>query len=379
MALAYTPGLKIKSSTTVKVQRRLPVLGEVLVKEGDIVSFDTIVARTTIPGEVIVENAASKIGIDPTDGDEIERFMVKKVGDEVEKDEVIAQRIEFFGLSKAFYHSPVKGTVEYFSNLTGSIAIRSEPRSVNVNAYIPGRIAKVLPKEGVIIESQAAYLQGIFGVGGRTHGQLTVVDNSSGVLTADAVGPECAGRILVGGTTVTCDALHKAVKVGARGIIVGGIRIHYLLDFIGRDIGVAITGDEDMGLTLILTEGFGEMKMASRTFELLKALGGKEAAINGATQIRAGVLRPEIIVPLEQTEPAKPVQGTEELYKKGMTAGMRVRIIRDPDFGDLGKIISLPVELQSLETESSVRVLEVELDDGRRIHVPRADVEIIEE
>jgi len=32
-----------------------------------------------------------------------------------------------------------------------------------------------------------------------------------------------------------------------------------------------------------------------------------------------------------------------------------------------------------IETESEVRVLEAELDDGRRVVIPRANVEIIEE
>ena len=39
--------------------------------------------------------------------------------------------------------------------------------------------------------------------------------------------------------------------------------------------------------------------MAARTFGLFQALQGRTASINGATQIRAGVIRPEVIVPLE--------------------------------------------------------------------------------
>jgi hypothetical protein len=58
---------------------------------------------------------------------------------------------------------------------------------------------------------------------------------------------------------------------------------------------------------------------------------------------------------------------------------MAVRIIREPDFGRIGKIVSLPVDLQVVETESPVRVLQVKLEDGRTVVVPRADVEIIEE
>jgi hypothetical protein len=57
---------------------------------------------------------------------------------------------------------------------------------------------------------------------------------------------------------------------------------------------------------------------------------------------------------------------------------MAVRIIRQPNFGRIGKVTALPVELQDIETEAKVRVLEVELDDGRRVLLPRANVEIIE-
>ena len=66
---------------------------------------------------------------------------------------------------------------------------------------------------------------------------------------------------------------------------------------LGYDLGVAITGHEDIRPTLIITEGFGQIAMAGRTYELLAANAGRRASANGATQIRAGVLRPEIIIP----------------------------------------------------------------------------------
>ena len=62
-----------------------------------------------------------------------------------------------------------------------------------------------------------------------------------------------------------------------------------------------------------------------------------------------------------------------------MIPGTPVRIIRQPYFGAIGKVVSLPVELQQLESESHVRVLNVELDEGNIVTIPRANVEIIEE
>jgi hypothetical protein len=145
-------------------------------------------------------------------------------------------------------------------------------------------------------------------------------------------------------------------------------------EIMGRAIGVAITGQEELGTTLIITEGFGKMNMSTRTFNLLKSFEGYVAAINGATQIRAGVLRPEIIIPHEETEES----GKEEL-SAGMVSGTSVRIIREPNFGAIGTVASLPVELHRVESGSKVRVLVVRLDDGTDVTIPRANVEIIEE
>lgn len=174
---------------------------------------------------------------------------------------------------------------------------------------------------------------------------------------------------------MTGEGLREAIKVGARGIIVGGIEDKELTKLLGYEIGVAITGNEQVGLTLIITEGFGRMRMAQKTFSLLKEFTGQLACINGATQIRAGVMRPEIIIPREGRD-AKP---DEEHVSAGLLPSTPIRIIRAPYFGNLGHVISLPVELQKVESESTVRVLEAQLEDKRRVIVPRANVEIIEE
>jgi hypothetical protein len=50
-----------------------------------------------------------------------------------------------------------------------------------------------------------------------------------------------------------------------------------------------------------------------------------------------------------------------------------------PFFGALGKVTRMPIELQKTKIESVVRVLEVELEDGRRITIPRTNEELIEE
>jgi hypothetical protein len=233
-----------------------------------------------------------------------------------------------------------------------------------------------IPREAVVIETNAGILQGIFGIGGETHGEIKIaVDSYRDELRAEDLSSDDAGKILVGGSEISCSTLQKAAEIGVKGIIVGGIKDVELFAFTGTEIGVAITGNEDLGITFMVTEGFGSMNMSERSFNLLKEFEGNQAAMNGATQIRAGVMRPEVIIPHE----AFTQDGDDVDLSDGLTGGTPVRLIREPYFGALGAITGLPVELQRLESESFVRVAEVTLETGEQVIIPRANVEIIEE
>jgi transcription antitermination factor NusG len=99
------------------------------------------------------------------------------------------------------------------------------------------------------------------------------------------------------------------------------------------------------------------------------------ASINGATQIRAGVIRPEIIIPLDGEY--KIEEKSAELF--GMDKGTEVRVIRAPYFGMLGEVTELPHELQRLESGSLARVAKVRLYESKKeVLLPRANLEMIE-
>jgi hypothetical protein len=263
------------------------------------------------------------------------------------------------------------------SSITGQVLLRGLPIPVEVKAYLHGEVLEVVPREGVVVACIGAFVQGIFGIGGETFGTLHVaVPDNTTVLNLKLISADMAGKVVVGGSLVTADALKKAIQVGVKGIVVGGFDDKDLRDFLGYDIGVAITGSEEIGLTLVVTEGFGQINMAQKTFDLLKAHEGEIACINGATQIRAGVIRPEVVIPALDQEQigTKYTQQTME----GLAVGSPVRVIRHPHFGRLGTVVGLPSALQRLESESKARVLEVEFNPGDRAVIPRANVEMIE-
>ena len=365
--MSYTPGLLVTASTRHRVRRRLPIAGEVQVQSGQAVAATDIVARTERPGDVFPINLKSRLGVAPAD---VPRCLLKAVGEAVEVGETVARSPGLWGFFAQEYGSEFAGTIESVSEVTGQMILRGPPQAVELTAYLAGEVVHVEPSRGCDIEADAAVVQGIFGIGGESHGPIRMVA-ATPQEPLQAVPPDVAGQVLVGGGRVTIDAIRQAIEHNAAAIVAGGIDDADLKTLLGYDLGVAITGTEQIGLTLVITEGFGDIAMATRTFELFASLAGRDASVNGTTQIRAGVLRPEVIVPVETMAAAATAASD-------LAVGAPVRIIRDPYFGVLGEVDALPPEPAVLESESKARVLVVRTGDGARHTVPRANVELIE-
>jgi hypothetical protein len=372
MGNAYTPGLQVTGRTTVRKTRRLPLSGIVLAKVGDTVAAEQVVARTELPGKVYPLNVANQLSIP---ADEVPEAMKKQVGQHVAKDELLAETRSFFGLFRSDVKAPIDGTIESISKVTGQVLLREAPIPVEVTAYIPGRVVEEIANEGVVVEAEASYIQGIFGLGGEVNAPLrSVAKAPDEVIEEGRIDDGCRGHILIGGSQLTLPALRRCLSVGAAGVICGGFAYQDIKELLGYDIGVAITGGEKLGTTLMITEGFGRIDMARATFELLTRNDGKPASMNGATQIRAGVIRPEVIIPAGAAAAAEAGAAATHF----LDLGASVRCIRAPHFGRIGTVTALPAALTKMPSETMVRVVEVTLEGGEKVALPRANVELIE-
>mgnify|MGYP001564980409 CR=1 FL=1 len=373
MAHAYTPGLKVIPCTLLKKKRLLPIPGKVLVGMGQQVEALDVVAQTQLPGKVFSVNVANRLAVAP---EEISNYMLKKEGDNVMQGEIIAENTPFLKWFKTSVESPVAGTVETVSLVTGQVLLREPPRVLPIKAYVRGKVVDVTPNFGVTIEAEGTFIQGIFGIGGETNGEIAVVAASPDEdLAAEALNETHRGKIVLGGRHAGLATIKRAVELGVNAIVVGGIHDRDLRQLLGYDIGVAVTGTEKVGVTLIVTEGFGMIPMAEYTFKLLASRNGEKASVSGATQIRAGVMRPEIIVP---GYPKDVTTCKKEEGRGWIEPGDPVRIIREPHFGVIGVVKSLPPELTKVGSESHVRVLEVDLPGGETLVIPRANIEVLE-
>tara|TARA_Y100000590_G_scaffold308647_1_gene348476 strand:- start:333 stop:1445 length:1113 start_codon:yes stop_codon:yes gene_type:complete len=367
MSKSYTPGLKVLDNCKIQKDRILPLKGSVLKQPNDKVDSKDIVASTNIPGNVHMINVANKLNID---AEFISKCMRKKIGESVCEGEVIAESKGLFGMFKSDVKSPINGTLEQISDITGQIVLSEPPVPIEVDAYIPGIISDVMSEEGVVVSSIGTYIQGILGIGGEQQGELVVIPSNKRdfVLNNDF-----KNKILVFNSSIDYDMYKEAERVGVKGLIVGGFDYSSLSKILGYSLGVAITGSEKT-LTLIITEGFGNVSMSDRTFNLLEKNNGSQISVNGTTQIRAGVMRPEIFIYKSESKKNSEQFNEDDLI---ISLDSNVRVIREPYFGKIGKVSSLPNNLEKMESETMVRTAEITFNDGTKKIVPRANLEVI--
>lgn len=370
MAHVLVPALSVSPDTLVRKVRELPMMGQTLVKVGEQVKASQEVARAELPGELIILKVPEKMGLHPS---EVLSGLRVKEGDTVKEGELLCEHRGLFGLLRTVFISPVDGVVELITARTAHVAVRLAAKPVTINAYIEGKVSEVNSGKSVTVETRASFIQGIFGVGGERQGKLHIMD-----LPLDHTLEQCPkgveGAILVGGTDPSAEFLREATTAGVKGLVVGSIDDAALKAYLGYDLGIALTGDEDVPMTVMITEGFGSIGLSEQVYNLLKKHHGLQASINGATQVRAGALRPEVIVSL----PGKDA-GQEGVKERELSFDINslIRIIRVPYFGQFGTVLELPHEPERIETGALTRVVKVKLQDGKVVTVPRANVEIV--
>jgi hypothetical protein len=363
-----------------RIERRLPSAGEVLVRQGQRVEPEEVVAKAFLPGTPVIVNLARALSIAPS---MVERAMVREVGNKVAQNEMLARSSRIGGRSCV---SPVSGKIESVDGETGYVTISPDPAVYELQATVRGLVMEVMPNQGVVIETPAAQVFGAFGMGHERSGVLQLlVTDSSDPIVPDMIKAKSAYAILIGGSNITAAALRRAVKEQVRGVIVGGIEEAELRAFLGTSsLSCWRTGSggwqfpagapgQTSELTLVVTEGFGVHPMSTPLFELLALHDGQEALIEGQTRLRAPMRRPRVVIPLSsrtagvQLEPPRPA----------LKAGATVRLLDSAHLGKTGQVRSVSNIPRRLASRVRVPAVEVALEDNTTLLLPRTDVEVL--
>ena len=322
------------------LERELAIEGEVLVTPGDLVETDTVVARSVRQFlRPFFLNVARVMKVAP---EKVGEVLVKDVGDEIARDEIIAEQGRRFG-GPTTYRSPVSGRIEKVLP-DGTVVVREAPEAAQILTTV--QVAKelgVYPEKlkphlkvsvGDEVEREQWLAAILYGGSFKTvkspvRGKVSRIDEHFGMVmieplleeteveawlpgTVESVtergcrvagegvdafgiwgsGGEAHGPLTVGRVEPACvavleradaAAITKCREVGAAGLIAGGVDLQDVLD-------------PSLGFTLVVTEAFGASTISKELLGALSAHEGGLALVDGTTQLRVGVRRPRIIL-----------------------------------------------------------------------------------
>lgn len=264
--------------------------------------------------------------------------------------------------------SPVYGRVD--SVVDGMITIIPTHASTTLNAYLTGRIQRVIPQQGVEVQAFAHVITGIYGVGAESGGEILLAAKADEELTASAVTEAWKDKIVLAGRTASLELLQAASELGCAGLVVAYISYETLTAYVGSNSRPGMTGEDELLMPVMLTERFSSTAMRASVWQEFSRLQGRYASMSGRTHIRAGLMRPEVVV----CEVDWPERLTEDEGVSGtVEVGSLVRILRGKYLDQIGRVVELPNERQQIATGAKLRVGRVDLD-GQVVTVSLANL-----
>ena len=262
-----------------------PVRGEVVRIDKALIMLREIQDYSDKPVVIKISEKTSLSGnkIQP---DHIKSYLMFKEGDFIERGmQLIKPATDLLSIP-----SPATGTLKKIDTAEGTITIQYDNKPVSLISFVKGDVTAVEPFMSVEITGHGAVAYGMIGFGNENTGEVIEMDNN------EDIGARHRGMVVFCAKPITKENLEAAKKNDVKGIIAPSMHVSEWAAFYGNLIGVGITGDEEIPFTVILTEGFGELPMTAKTTEFFKDSVGKTASLSGRTQIRAGVIRPMIVV-----------------------------------------------------------------------------------
>lgn len=369
---------RVRESVVTLITRELPGNGKILAQVGQEVTPSDILGQTLISAGFRVLDLSHELAVSPK---EAGKLMQKAKGQSIFRGEVLALKPTFLGKKKP-YLSPVDGIIESYDEKTGSLRVEYLPERRRMLSAVFGIIQKVDPKKGiVVIKTLATEILGIGGTGKIREGSLSIIGDRGSVTNLARIQPKFTDKIIVAGSLIYQDALRASVAIDVKGVVVGGIGASDFRSMSGGNLTKVRKFATDVGISLIVTEGFGGMPIAEDIFNTMIKWNDKFAVLDGN---RARLFLPSFekdsmqrvrttALPSSDEDLIKPIiEAKAEELKKGQT----LRVVANPYAGEEGKLVSIDSSGTLLPSGLTTYLLTIETKH-KKIKIPLPNVEII--
>lgn len=332
--------------------RMLPGKGTVLAMAGQRINATEVIAEMEIPGQHVLIDIRRALGMKRYD--ETLKLIDRKVGDRLEKGDIIAQTE---GLVQRVVPAPFSGTIIAIQK--GQVLLEQPGGNMELKAGLTGIVVDVLPEHGVVIEASGALIQGVWGNHRTNIGMLLCqAETADQELTRSNLDMSMRGAIVVSGYLGNSDALAAANELQLRGLILGSMASSLM--------PAALR----VNFPILLIDGFGRIPMNSRAFKLLSNNEKRDVNLNTNWDATLGD-RPELFIPL-------PADGNPVLDTTEFQPGKTVRIHSDPYCGQIGVISMLRPGQALLSNGVRAPAADVRFENGQVVLLPLANMDVLE-
>lgn len=352
---------RIIEGTTYTLERKLPSKGVIYAKLGDEVKPETIIGEAKVSAGFRIFRLDDLLGVP---SHKAKQYLRRTIGSRVYQGDIIAEVSKTFGLRSVQFISPIDGVLQHFNEKTGQLTMQFAPVTFRLPAGTRGKVTQIEPDESAFIESQVSLLFGQFTAGRMREGALKLIAPPDKPISPQLIDSRLAGYVIAGGSLVTKDVINRALAVGVRGIVTGGISAHDLLAISGE-----INSQEDVGLTLLITSGLGNQPIEKPTYEFLQRYQEQHVFMVPKEKM--------LVAPLPLTADIK-VTNQEIRQEKfiPLSVGDTVRILTGPKAGQSAVVQEILEPSRFAGSRMKLAHCLLQSGDGDTIKIPVVNIEV---
>lgn len=311
-----------------------------------------------ILGDFRIFDVAQALKLKDSSPETIQKCLLTEVGARVQLGQELARSGR--GRRAKTLNAPVEGKVAAIEG--NRIILQEATQTVEVKARIPGEVS-ALTLDSVTVSGKGVLIQCAWGNGGYAFRAFKFLppDGFAALSKVDPRISEYRNAVIVSENPLNAADLTVANQQDVAGVVAPSMPVAL------RQLALQCP------FPVLLTEGFGQRRPSELIYRLLRDNMGLQVVFDAAVPDRWTADRPEIMIPL----PSKGQTPLPPVLDQALGPEMQVRLTRAPWDGLVGVVKELPQAPQVIENGLRVPCASVQLEDGPRVLVPLANLELL--
>ena len=368
--------VRVEKDVILRVIRNLKGSGQLNVAKGQEITPSEIIGSGQVSGGFRTLNLSALLSVAPQD---VKKYLKRELGQRIYQDELLAFKPRGLFHGQQVVTAPTDGILDFLNTKSGEVRMSLLPKKEDLPAGVYGVIENIDHKLGqVLIRTQVTRIHGVAGTGRPRWGSLHILGQRDGLVGVSMISPKFSEHIIVGGSLIYKDAISAAISAGINGIITGGINAKDYKSMAGGRLIFPKKLENDVGISVVVCEGFGSIPIGMDIYEILVKYEGKFVLLDGnlgmmilpsfaSDSLRK--VKTASLPPMDQLNQIKP-------QDQEIKAGCKIRVVGATYPGEQGIVLEVDKSKSLLPSGIWANLLTIETR-SRKIRIPAENIELL--